>query len=290
MSTSSKRKADASLRTCGVCCDEFTKCTRKPVECALCEFSACTECYKRFLSTKIHGECMKCQHPFDREFLTANFPKAWINGAYTKHRQDILVDMEMARMPTSQHLLVNYRIAKELEDGRRLDAILEKDLKAQLVATRTRREQNYWRLDRIRRTLYETDGTQRRDASTPSRAAAAPSTTVHACPVSECRGFLNDELQCGVCSAYACDKCWETRDTEHECNPDAVETAKYLRTKTRPCPKCHISVSKVNGCDQVRPTCNVPHDALHRSLAATRCCRCFASRARPLTAGRQARS
>lgn len=251
-----KRKAADMSRSCGVCCEEYTKLVRKPIECASCEYSACTECYKRYLTEKTDSGCMQCAHIFDREFLDASFTKAWIKGEYTQHREKILLDLELARMPTSQHLLANYRLCKDLTSQRHADTALLRDLKNQAAQVRERIDRNQYRENRIVRTRYQHDGRWVPAGEAAMVASmATPGATVRACPAKDCRGFLDESMRCGVCNVYACDKCWDvigvSANSTHACDPGAVETAKYLRAKTRSCPQCNIPVSKISGCDQM---------------------------------------
>jgi len=78
---------------------------------------------------------------------------------------------------------------------------------------------------------------------------------VRACPAEECRGFLSADWKCGLCKIETCSKCHVIKSlggTEpHTCNPDDVETAKLLAKDTKPCPKCHTGIFKIDGCDQM---------------------------------------
>jgi hypothetical protein len=81
---------------------------------------------------------------------------------------------------------------------------------------------------------------------------------VRACPAEECRGFLSADWKCGLCKIETCSKCHVIKSgeggeapKEHTCNPDDVETAKLLAKDTKPCPKCHTGIFKIDGCDQM---------------------------------------
>ena len=44
----------------------------------------------------------------------------------------------------------------------------------------------------------------------------------------------------------------EKEDIEaHECNPDDVASAQAVRRDAKPCPKCSMAISKIDGCDQM---------------------------------------
>lgn len=72
------------------------------------------------------------------------------------------------------------------------------------------------------------------------------------CPENQCLGYLDSELRCGMCSLKLCPACYEIqRDNLHQCNPDQVETLRLILRDSKPCPQCGISISKVDGCDQM---------------------------------------
>jgi hypothetical protein len=83
--------------------------------------------------------------------------------------------------------------------------------------------------------------------------------TASPCIANNCRGFLSLQNKCGICNLYVCTKCnKEKMDDSHLCNEDDIATVKLLKKETRPCPKCNISISKIDGCDQmfcIIPTC-----------------------------------
>ena len=111
---------------------------------------------------------------------------------------------------------------------------------------------------------------------------------IRACPLENCRGFLNQQWKCTVCNVHTCSKCnvpkvpkakdpndmEETKDAKdpndmeatkdakdpndmeetkdgHVCNPDDVATAELLANDTKPCPQCGTGIFKIDGCDQM---------------------------------------
>lgn len=75
------------------------------------------------------------------------------------------------------------------------------------------------------------------------------------CPSDGCRGFLSSAWKCGTCQKFFCADCHGEKagqkDEAHVCNADAKATASMIRQETRPCPKCGIRISKIDGCDQM---------------------------------------
>lgn len=75
------------------------------------------------------------------------------------------------------------------------------------------------------------------------------------CPADDCRGFLSSQWKCGLCTQWTCPDCHvvigESKDAPHTCDPNDVETAKMLKAETKPCPKCHSAIFKIDGCDQI---------------------------------------
>ena len=75
------------------------------------------------------------------------------------------------------------------------------------------------------------------------------------CADEACRGFLSTNYKCGTCEKWTCTQCLVVigadKDAAHTCDPNTVETAKAIKSETRPCPKCGTRIFKVDGCDQM---------------------------------------
>jgi len=78
---------------------------------------------------------------------------------------------------------------------------------------------------------------------------------VKACPSEDCRGFLNDKFDCGLCKTQFCDKCHGKKEDQHICNKDDVATVSFMAKDTKPCPKCGEGIYKIDGCDQMWCPC-----------------------------------
>jgi hypothetical protein len=86
----------------------------------------------------------------------------------------------------------------------------------------------------------------------------APKQFIRKCLDTDCRGFLSTAWKCGLCELNFCSKCHQTKSTPHECNPDDVATIVHLAKESKPCPKCHMPISRIDGCNQVwTPCCKI---------------------------------
>lgn len=254
----SKRKIDA----CPVCCETLTSQVRRPVSCPACEYAACVQCNKAYLETAVQSQCMQCQQPWNREFVDANFPQAWVFGRYMDHRADVLLDREMAQLPESQALVANYNVYVGLSRQMQKDQEEKDELYARIEALNRNRWNLQHRMDRIRAAGYSNDGLNI-NGDNHDETARESKAFVRGCPVDECRGFLSTALKCGTCQSFACARCFapigKDREAPHECKPEEVATAKLLKKDSKPCPKCAVMIFKIDGCSQM--WCTMCHTA-----------------------------
>ncbi len=244
MSAAAGTSAAPSARECGVCCGAYTKHQRKPVECLFCGYTACLTCVQQYLlSTARDAGCMSCGKAWNREFLSTAVHKTWLHNTYKQHRERVLLEREVSLLPASQHLVDNYRTAKDIE---RQLADMDDETRAlhlRLRAVAYEAAHLRARLHNLRANSYQGVG-----AAAPTERRAF----VRACPADGCRGFLSTAWKCGVCSVHVCARCHDIKRDGHECNPDDVATAALLAKDTRPCPKCAAMIHKLEGCDQAR--------------------------------------
>jgi hypothetical protein len=228
---------------CAVCCDPFTKQVRKPIVCPVstCGYSACQTCYKTFLTTDgvTSSKCMNCNTEFTPAFLKSHFPESFIKADLRQHFTEILVQRQVAQLPMSQP-----RAEREIQARAKASQVaeIEKLIKSLLVQKR----------------ILQDDIRFLRSAPTHG---SADNETVAAfqrkCCDPECPGFVSSAWKCGICSKFSCSHCHEVKGTTreeieaHECNPETVESIKFLKTDTKPCPACGVYIHKTAGCDQM---------------------------------------
>lgn len=218
-----------SKMECSVCCETITK--RNVVTCHLCDFVTCKSCTKRFILESINPSCMNCKKPWNREILAQKITKTFLTKEYKQKRERDLFETEKALLPETQP----YAAAKkELADVNREIAQLQKRLRE------LRQKRNFLQLN----------GVGGDEVTIKERIARL---TIK-CPASECRGFVDSKnMTCERCETVLCKECHEPLDKGkgHTCNPATVETIKLLKKDTKNCPKCSVSIHKIEGCDQM---------------------------------------
>ena len=238
--------------TCPVCCDKYTVQLRKAVKCPYCDYTSCSVCLKKYLTEgQLDAHCMGCRRAWNDEFLDLNFTRAFRIGPYKKHREDVLMEREIAILPTRQPRVEAKLKVREIENE-----FKEVNKKLQELDTqRSRVLRDSHRLSaRITRYTAESEGrappawtlTEGEKAATPERAKF-----IMKCPDGECRGFLSTAYKCGTCQMWACPDCLVikgSKDAEHTCDPGQKESVALIVKESRPCPKCGERISKVDGC------------------------------------------
>jgi len=194
---------------------------------------------------------------------------------YKEHREKVLADREKSKLPLTQADAAEVRaaLAKKIEADARVLAAREE-------SRRIGRElsEAYDAVNNIERVIT-TYGRER--LVDPTAAAEAPkvkqapvATFVKPCPAADCKGFLSTAWKCGLCDLYTCPDCHDLKgalreDPAHRCDPDKVATATLLKAEAKSCPKCGVSICKIEGCDQMWCTqCNTGFSWRTGKLAA----------------------
>ena len=95
------------MECCEVCCEKYNNSNHKKVECPFCYFKSCRTCSQTYmLSTTEEPHCMKCKHIHNREFVDNFCSSIFRNRDYRRHRENVLFQREMARMPETQSYVV----------------------------------------------------------------------------------------------------------------------------------------------------------------------------------------
>lgn len=240
------------MEVCDTCCSEFTVQLRKQLCCPYCDYKSCVHCVKKYLlSSATDPHCMSCRREWNDDFLDLNFTKSFRTGLYKKHREDVLMERELAILPTRQTRVE--ATLKMRANMQTLTQYTEELNKLELARKKLFVQYSTVRSQVIRYTA-EADG---REPPAWTLAPGEARTSERAkfimkCPSSECRGFLSTAYKCGTCQMWACPDCLvmkgEEKDSEHTCDPGQKESVALIIKESKGCPKCGQRISKVDGC------------------------------------------
>lgn len=238
---------------CPVCLDKFTGSVRKEVKCQYCQYSVCVTCVKRYMLENVQDpHCMSCRRAWNRDFIDSYLSIAFRKGPLKKHREDILLDREKARLPLLQPRVEARVQAEQINfDVSNMNKKI-RDLEIQLA----REREAVYRLQRRQHRLREI-AAGRAPVGTEDGTAEKKEIRqfTQKCPMEDCRGFLSTAWKCGTCQTWVCPDCLvpkgKDKDAAHTCEEDAKATAALIKKETKPCPKCGMGISKIDGCDQM---------------------------------------
>ena len=257
--------------SCPICLEHFTKIIRQPVSCPYCPSKTCRTCTQQFLLTTMNDpHCFGCKREWNREFIDTKLTQTYRKGPLKAHRRVILMDRETGRLPAMQIFVeAQVTIAKS---GRILQILNaeRKKIKAERNLAQVSLKSQTMTVDEIatflapytlrlnenrKKIMVEHDLYNNAHRVLTGREVAGPRQFIMKCPAEACRGFLSTAWKCGTCQDFFCSDCHAKKqgqkDEEHVCNADAKATAAMISKETRPCPKCGIRISKIDGCDQM---------------------------------------
>jgi len=255
--------------TCSVCFDKFNLTIRAPTTCPHCSIQICRTCFQTYLLNEVADvpRCIntECDRGWERNFLDSEMTSTFRLKTYKEHREKVLADREKSKLPATQADAAEVRAAlamKTAADARYNKAAREyHNIGMELAAA--------GRVQVAISRVIESHGRERYvDPTAPAAAAEAPKAKVvtavfvKPCPAADCKGFLSTAWKCGLCDQYTCPDCHDLKgalreDPNHRCDPDKVATATLLKAEAKSCPKCGVSICKIEGCDQMWCTqCN----------------------------------
>lgn len=235
---------DSSANECTVCCERYNKSSHLPVTCefADCQYKACKECVRSYLLTTTNEpHCMNCNKGWsEKSLLVLN--RNWLTDVYKGHRQKLLVDVELSRIPETMQLAENYKAVKREEEE--ITA-----LRVQLAELKKQEHEVYSRIYQRQEKIRVLKG------GATAAAAAEKKVFFMPCPAEACRGMLSSQYKCGICELFTCPDCHEIigmhKTDAHTCNADNVASAEAIKKETRQCPGCHNRIYRVEGCSQM---------------------------------------
>ena len=231
---------------CDVCVSKFNITTRVKVECSQCSASACSSCYKKYLSeTNDVPVCMFCKEVFDIEYFAKHYSRTWVSKNLRKHLVNIMVRQEEALIRDQVEVIQNYKHCDELMSQVHELEQQRRALLREAKSIRASMELYKEMIDQYRHENYQVN---LRDVDTSSTTSLASLHFKYKCFSETCQGYLHN-WTCDACSTEYCEECFQVKSSEHICTQQDIQTAAHLKT-TKPCPSCGEGLSKVDGCDQ----------------------------------------
>jgi len=232
--------------------------------CAKCDGKSCVGCFQTYLlNSTLTPSCMHCKTTLSDDFVLNNTTVAWRVKKYKNYRENLLFDMERARLPDTQVFAELYQKAVALTEAAAasLKAIDDEFLASVKPSPSDvmAYHMNNWAFEGKTHEHKSVISFCRRPVATYGRTTwggmglvqEKKRTVVKACITTGCSGFLDEKFCCGLCNVKVCRNCHEGLTTDHECNADTVATIAAIKAEARGCPKCATLISKIDGCDQM---------------------------------------
>jgi hypothetical protein len=255
----------SAFEDCGVCC----LLAKDFVKCVYCSEKACHDCYETYLLDQHEDKCMFCNKHWSYEFVQTNLRESFINGRYKDRKKMLMFEREKALLPATQIELAEDEKKEEVLKKQRVLMMrmktVEKDMKHYMKIYKAKKssaqekedayvlmEEHLEKMRNIRNKIIKIREDAELNAEIPKEEKKTQ--MVVPCSMNDCRGFVVSEeksFACGMCKTEHCKKCRCKKDDEHKCDPNTLETIKLLASDTKPCPKCHIPIFKIAGCDQI---------------------------------------
>ena len=253
------------MATCDVCCEKMNKINHKKVDCPFCDLTSCRSCSQKYILSSIEDpHCMGCKTLWNREFVDSFCTKYFRRTELRRHRENVLFEREKALMPQSQKEVERVIAIRKLRrEARRLrNSLIELYQRNHISFPVTNEDlQNHPAILEFHRDLEAIYIQLERLRNSTDTFHNEPTKFIRKCPHEECKGFLNEEYFCGLCSNRFCRDCNELLTDDHKCNPETVKTIKLLNKDSKSCPKCGTVIHKTSGCAQMWcPDCHTAFD------------------------------
>ena len=228
--------------TCNVCCETLNQSNHKPCECPKCNFICCKTCIRTYLgSTPNESHCMKCNYAWSDTFVLQAINKTYFHTELKEQKKQKCYEIEKSKLAESQMAAKDFIIKEKATNT-------IKEIDAEIKALRIKIEQLKYKKYIVSESLNK-------------KVVKEEKAFIMKCQLSSCNGFVSKSYKCELCDNTTCSKCFEIVEENHECKPENIETADYIKSNSKPCPKCATRISKIDGCSQMWCTnCKTPFD------------------------------
>ncbi len=266
------------VATCAICIETFNKTIRKKTTCINCATTICAKCVKRYLAeSSQQPNCMQCRVIYTEQFMDSQFSVNFRKTTLQKIRETIVIEREKQHLPQLMHRVSAYKqmlnlhtetksIADKLSPLRKNKHRLSGILKAFTTIGKSNEDTVYMNIAEEHSKLKEEIQEYEKESMALYRrisdvvqlyenGGVKQVSAVVQCITEGCKGYLNNDYKCELCSVIVCKECREEvingDITKHTCNSANVESVKMIQTETKPCPKCRTPIFKIEGCAQM---------------------------------------
>ena len=256
-----QKQQEQQEQQCIICAEKYTK-IKKRIQCPKCNFECCKHCIQNYILSRAEDpHCMSCKTQHNDEFLYKHINKTFMNGTYRKHKTNLLYEIEKSRIPETMARVEDYKKNKKaLEEYKeindRISALKHEIHRLEVIKIRKGNLIHRYQTGRaVNENPLPYYGMPDTDENNPEQQEEEKKKFIHNCPYEGCKGFLSSAWKCGACERWACSKCFEglgaTKDPDHVCKKENIESANLIRKETKPCPTCAVPIMKASGCDQM---------------------------------------
>ena len=239
------KKTTVNMAECFICINTVSLENIK--KCPYCEFECCLNCIKHHVNTsqKTEKNCMNCKKKHTRSILVDFLGKTYVDKLYKTDIKELLFKEEMLLVPRSLPEI------KKRRDIRLIENKIESD----------RNEFEKMGLDHESIEFHEQGGLMHgRSAFYRKQIAALKGMPIKTktikqykfpCATRDCNGFVDANWLCTICDKETCKSCNITKEDNHVCKQEDIDTAELIKKDSKSCPKCNMSIMKTSGCDQM---------------------------------------
>jgi hypothetical protein len=189
--------------------------------------------------------CIQCKSIFSKEFLEQSLSPYFLQTEYKKSREQLLLERELSMIPKTLEMVELNREQVQMCNDE-LNHLLQEKYKlisqlSEIKSKITIYKQNIHKLETNKTLVIDTLNIQKTQNS-----------YIKKCIHQNCRGFINHKGYCILCNCIVCLECFELKLNDfHQCNPSIIQSIQLIKNETKPCPKCNISIYKIEGCNQM---------------------------------------
>ena len=270
---------DNILYDCQLCEEKIEDNFR--VICPFCNVEICEKCFQYSLTMELKNPvCIYCKKKLSLEFVLSNNETNWCKKNFIPYFQNLCLEKEKSllidTLPKYKNMVDIRNIKKQinkLPSNKKIENEILSKLKKKYPSSITtkiiksyeefndefliKKEEKDLQFIILNVKLSELES---KDKSLKS-SKLKKKIYICNCPVSKCRGFINENYICDICNAEICDSCLVKKEENHICNRDDVKSANVIKESSKPCPKCYVPIFKSSGCNQMFCTiCHVVFD------------------------------